>query len=214
MTIDANSDNKPVAMCKTIMRGGSVNIFDGCSARDLREGFAKGGTTPTEGSNQPDQRGVRVEHPFDFVSVGQFKNANPYHSTCLETKTAATTGINFHDAKEKIVELDGTTRWKKKESKVSKKTRGLSNGPFIAELNAACEDYWSVGVGYLEVVRGAPGGKITGLHHLPARRVWKFLEKDGVNFHYEIDPEGHGGTPRFATFGDSEGMYKSEAKRS
>lgn len=190
------------------MRTTGVNIFQNCEAKGIRENFAKAeGTTAAETSNQPGERGTRIEHPFDFVAVGQFKNANPYHSTCIETKVAATTGINFHDAKEKIVEEDGTIRWKKKQSKVSKKTADLCDGPFITLLNEAAEDYWTVGIGYLEVVREQPGGRITGIHHLAARRVWKFIEKDGVNYHYEIGSDGHGSDQRFAAFGDSEDMY-------
>lgn len=203
----SNSTNRDVAQCKTIRRP-SVNIFGGVSAKGIRESFQKGDTTPGEGSNQPDQKGTRIDRPFDYVAVGQFKNANPYHSTCIETKVAATTGINFHDAKEKISEEDGTTRWKKKQSKVSKKTADLCDGPFIAQLNAVCEDYWSVGLGYLEVVRESAGGTITGLHHLPARKVWKYVESDGVNYHYEIDSEGNGSNMRFAVFGDSKEMYE------
>lgn len=202
------SKANPEVQVKRIIGPATPDLFANNSASSLRESFSKGAGTDAVRSEQPDQKGTRVEHPFDFAAVGQFKNANPYHSTCLEAKVAATTGINFHDAKKKILVKDDEgnivgEKWKKQETKVAKKTRGLSNGPFISELNAACEDFWNVSVGYLEVVREKPGGKITGLHHLAARRVWKFLEEDGVNYHYEIDAEGHGTNRRFAAFGDS-----------
>jgi len=197
------SETTQTTQVKKIVGPATPDLFSNNSAKTLRESFAKGSGNSAVPSSQPEQKGTRIEHPFDFNAVGQFKNANPYHSTCIETKVAATTGINFHDAKEKVPQEDGSYLWKKKESKVSKKTRGMCNGPFISELNATCEDFWNVSVGYLEIVRESAGGPVTGIHHLPARRVWKFLESDGVNFHWEIDAEGHGTTQRFASFGDS-----------
>lgn len=192
-----------------IFKKPTVQLF-GDSAQTIRAAFEKAQYSTVAG-NQPDVKGNRIEHPFDYVAVGQFKNSNPYHSTCLETKVAATTGINFYDYKEKALVNESLPelgyRTVKKETAVAKATRGMSNGPFISELNATCQDYWSVGIGYLEVVRQGPGGEIVGLHHLPARRVWKFIEEDGTNYHYEIDAEGHGSNQRFAVFGDSVDFY-------
>jgi hypothetical protein len=201
--IPTAKQTKSIAQCKSVLRRSNELLFRDVNAKGVRESFQKSLVSDSAKSNQRENRGGRVEHPFDYVAVGQFKNANPYHSTCLEAKVAATTGINFYDAKEKVVEKDGTTRWKKKQSKVSKNTSKLCENPFISELNAVCEDYWTVAVGYLEVVRDSPNGRITGLHHLPARRVWKYLERDGRNHHYEIDSEGWGGDQKFAAFGDS-----------
>lgn len=39
--------------------------------------------------------------PFDFESVIDFKNANPYHSACIDTKTQALVGLGFVTEKEK-----------------------------------------------------------------------------------------------------------------
>lgn len=198
------ANNTETAQVRTIEIAAAAPFYKDNRAADIRDSISKA-VAETAPSGQPEQKGVRVPHPFDFTAVAQFKSANPYHSTCLETKTAATTGINFHDAKQKEELPDGTYKWKKQESKVAKLTRGLCNGPFISQLNAACEEFWNIGVGYLEVVRDAPGGAIVGIHHLASRRVFKFLESDGINYHYEIDADGHGDgrSPRFAAFGDS-----------
>lgn len=77
-------------------------------------------------------------------------------------------------------------------------------------LNDVAENFWDVGNAYIEVVREAAGGKITGIHHVAAETVHLVVEDEDYNIHYEVQPAG-GGLRRFAAFGDSEDFLKRGA---
>ena len=80
---------------------------------------------------------------------------------------------------------------------------GGAKTAFLDVLNDVTEDFWETGNGYFEIVREAPGGPITGIHHLPAHKPIIFVEDADYNFHYEIlDDEGSSTVRRFARFAD------------
>lgn len=141
-----------------------------------------------QASNQGVSLG-RKEHPFDFRAVLNFKAANTHHSSCLETKRDATTGLGFTS------------------DKVSKELNELCplGVPFLDVLNQACDEYWQVGNGYIECVRETDDGPILGLHHLSASPTYVHLENERYDYHYEIDSEV-GASRKFARFGDAAGL--------
>jgi capsid portal protein len=177
------------------------------SAVLLHKEDAKGETASNQGVN----KGLR-SRPFDFTQVKLLQLANEHHANCIHTKVAATVGLGFLSDKERQIRADKaagkmTTAqigadWK--QSKVDEVLNPLCDHSWQDTLNAIAEDYWEVGNGYLEVVRGGEG-KISGLHHIMSNEVWICVEDDLFNFHYEIQSgEGAGGNRIFAAFGDKE----------
>lgn len=85
----------------------------------------------------------------------------------------------------------------------------LTTHTFRRVLLLASEDYHQVGNGYIEVVRGANDGKVTGLHHIPAADVFPWVENYQYDYHYEIlGEEGAGGSRHFARWGDTTAFMK------
>ena len=121
--------------------------------------------------------------PFDFKAVQRMRTANTHHSSCLETKRDATTGLGF----------------KNKETR--KKLDALTKGGFLQQLNLAVDDYWQCGNGYIEVVRKGNDGEITFMKHIPCADV-VFVMDDAKEwiFHYRIKSE-NGQDQDFAAFG-------------
>jgi len=54
-----------------------------------------------EGASQQDVGHDEKLLPFDFATVTDFKNANPYHSACIDTKAQALVGLGFVTEQEK-----------------------------------------------------------------------------------------------------------------
>lgn len=94
-------------------------------------------------------------------------------------------------------------------TKADKILNPLTSHTFRDVLLLVSEDYHQVGNGYIEVVRAAGDGKITGLHHIPAADVFPWIENYHYDFHYEIlGEEGAGGSRHFARWGDTASFLK------
>lgn len=182
-------------------------------------------------------QGVRIGRqfrPYDFDAILNFKTANVHHATCINTKVSSTVGQGFltdeDKANRKKMQMlaEGsragmaggggggamgggggvTVPFSSGMSKAAKILDPLCNGTFQQVLTNVAEDFYQLANGYIEVVRGIPGSlQITGLHHLPARDTWVYVEDQQYNYHYEIQScQGPLFNRRFARFGDKEGM--------
>lgn len=119
---------------------------------------------------EPSRQGVNTghrRHPFDMRKVADFKTINTHHSSCLESKRDATTGLGFVN--------DATTD----------ALDELNPEGCLPILNTAADNYWGSGNGYLEVVRR--GGIIKGLYEIPPHQVKVYVESDLTkDFHYRV----------------------------
>ena len=176
-----------------------------------------------QGEEAASRQGVTLgeqQHPYDFIQVKSFVTANEHHSTCIYTKVAATVGLGFIDSQEETIldEPDGLTQastdagfvMPPKTSKIYTDSKvDLAMNPLCMIsatdlLHDICEDFWSAGNGYIEVVREKGSlDKIVGLHHIPAEEITVFLEDMRYNFHYVLKGNGTN-ERRFARFGDTE----------
>lgn len=135
----------------------------------------------------------RVRRPFNFRATAQMKLHNEQHSTCIETKKAATVGLGHKN--EKVAEvLDPLCR-------VSL---------LHTELQVE-EDFENLGNGFLEVVREdyKQTGKIIGLHWQPAVEV--DIEVENQNYEYHFVAGGPQTEQRFAAYGDLD-SYRARRK--
>jgi PBSX family phage portal protein len=146
-------------------------------------------------SNQGTIAGQR-QHPANFAAMGRLILHNPYHSACVNAKKSSTIGLGF------------------KSDKVPAVLDELTITDMTAVLNIVSEDFFSVGNGYLEVVRNGvgPDSEIVGLHPVPAAFTYVFDEGDG-NWHYELLGTMGGfrdsrSNFKFPRFGDSERFVK------
>jgi len=141
---------------------------------------------PDQASDQGVNLGVK-EHPFNMAAAIAFKNQNVHHSTCIEAKSRAMTGLGF------------TT------DKATDLLDPLCDSTFMEVLDSVAEDYWQVGNGYMEVVRD-DGGKVKGLHHVPAATVKVCIEDIEYRRHYIVgESGGEGSSPRvMAPYGELE----------
>lgn len=132
----------------------------------------------------------RKTRPFNMDATTDFKNANPHHANCIETKKEALVGLGMKNEKiESRLDRYCAVSWQE-------------------EASAIAEDYWANANGYLEVVRLKGSGTITGLHYIPAKTVFIHLDDQTTqDFHYEI--VGSNGSAHFARFGH----YKRFVKR-
>ena len=153
------------------------------------------------GSNQGTSLGIR-ERPFDVAAFNDLDTANVHHAACLAAKVASTVGLGFK---------------KRENEKISKPASLLNKFCTLADnslqgvLNPACEDYWRVGTGYVEIVRN-DANEIRGIHHLPSQTVRVFVEDEKYNFHYVVTSSDGFGIRHFARFGDREGLIERASK--
>ena len=145
------------------------------------------------GTDDPSLVGVETgeqQLPFDYDAAIMFKVHNTHHSTCIEAKKQATVGLGLKDRK------------------VTKQLNKLCTVSWQTLMTKMAEDYFQVGNAYLEVVRNR-AGKISGLHHVPARLVRIVIEDTNArHIHYvakgtALLTNGLGDT-RLALFGDLE----------
>jgi hypothetical protein len=144
--------------------------------------------TDPDSSAQDDSEGEKP-HIIDIQQAILLKEYNPYHSTCIETKTSATTGLGFvKDSTEEL--LDPLTQ--------------VSCQDLLTDVT---EDFHQTGNGYMEVIREdrrTNNSPITGLHHIPASTIHAVVEdNDAKDTHYIIRPQS-AREIRFARFGDLE----------
>lgn len=185
-----------------------------------------------QGEEAPSRQGVCLgeqPHPFDFSQVKSFLTGNEHHAACIHTKVASTVGLGFIDSQEEVVVEDPKaqaqrmlpgddptimppipkTRKQYVESKVDEALNPLCMISATDLLHDACEDFWQVGNGLIEVVRPRANlTEIVGLHHLPAEEATIFLEDTAYNFHYVIKNGDETVERRFARFGDWEEFEK------
>ena len=168
------------------------SIF-GTSKAGLFDSLKKAAAGGENKSNQGDRDG-RIEHPLDHQQITAFKNANPHHSTCIETKKESTVGLGF------------------KKDSTEKTLSEFCTISIQDVLNDAIEDYWQVGNGYIEVVRESPSqdAPITGLHHLPAKDTYIVIENQGAHIHYEVQTADSLNRV-FAAYGDLEELLKRQS---
>lgn len=158
-----------------------------------------------------DQDDVTTQpHPYNMENVKNLTDSNEYHSTCIAIKSSSTVGIGFKTHEKTISPLKGLPKetplpgTKNNRSKAEIALDELTDDTFQAILNMMCEDFWGIGNGYIEIVRGE-NDKIAGIYHIAGERVFVVTEDKG-NFHYEVT----GGsvtsgsiTPKiYARFGD------------
>ena len=147
-------------------------------------------------SAQDDSEGEK-EHLIDIQQAILLKEYNPYHSTCISTKVAATTGLGFvKDSTEEL--LDPLTQ--------------VSCQDLLTDVT---EDFHQCGNGYIEVIREdrmTNGSPIKGLHHVPAASIHVVVEDNSAkDTHYIIRPQT-GAEVRFARFGDLEDFLTRNEK--
>ena len=187
-------------------------------------------------SGQDNESGVKIP-PFDFDAIIEFKNHNPYHSTCIDTVANSIVGLGFlteedkkkrEDAKKALAQ--GPTQPGQMGIQPPQQAKGINKEENTDKLSKAeevldplceislqsvlgpvAEDYAQTGNGYLEVVRDSASGQITGLHHVPAGKVRVVIEDSYYNGHFQVvdaSSSSQGDYRRFARFGDSEDMLK------
>ena len=163
-----------------------------------------------------DQDDVTTQpHPYNMENVKNLTDANEYHGTCISIKSSSTVGIGFKTHKKKTDPLTGVESesplpgTKDNRSKAEIKLDEFTDDTFQAILNMMCQDFWSIGNGYIEVVRDKDNDNIAGIYHIAGERVFVVTEEDG-EFHYEVtggDVTSGGLTPKvYARFGDKKDL--------
>lgn len=136
------------------------------------------------------------DHPFDMEAVIRFQTSNIHHSACINTKVASSVGV-------------GHLGSENGDGKVDRVLNPLCDETWQEVIEDVAEDYWQVGTGYIEVVRGVDGfGRITGIHHVPSKYVYVCVDNE-YNRHYKI-LGGEGGSDDIvlAHFGDKKGFME------
>lgn len=183
----------------------------------MEEGFAKAFLEEIPAASRQDCMLGRKEHPFSYSQAHEFRHVNVHHSACIEAKVAATVGLGFtsQPTGEKDPMTGGpasdpaTGKPKLKKSAVSLILDPLCEVSFQHLLTEVCEDYWTCGVGFVEVVEDE-SDEVLALYHCPARDVYKVLEDQAGNYHYEVTPsDGMGFTRVFARFGDRKRLLRA-----
>ncbi len=144
-----------------------------------------------EKTKQSTLKGI-LPHLIDHEQASALKNNNVHHSTCLEAKVDAITGLGH-----KNTEIDDILD-------------PLCNISWQDTRHDVISDMEEFGNGYLEVVRNKEG-KIGGLYHVPAAHVWVFVEENATVYHFEVTNASRlatGGTKKYARFGDLENFVK------
>lgn len=186
----SESDKGGVSVCFAT-RDGHLLYPNRRSRVGMLEDLLKADTDVVGVSNQGVAAG-RKPHPFDFNAARLFKINNVQHSTCVQATKQSLVGLGFEN------------------DKIETTLDPLCEISWQDSLGDAAEDYIDTGNGYLEVVRDQ-GGKITGLHHLPAVDVDIYIEDATYNRHYRIRSKsetGGGiiGGRVFAKFGERDAL--------
>lgn len=174
----------------------------------------------------------RQLHPFDFGEVTDFKFKDVHHSACIEAKVNSTIGLGWETPSEKrsreqkampmpmpmpapaapgaapVMPPMPEVPDPSERSAVEEAMDPLCEDSFLSLMTDVVEDFWQTGNGYIEVVREAPGGPVAALYHVPSRHVYKFLDNEKGDYHFEVVGIENQvpGTEHFARFGDVEGL--------
>jgi len=151
--------------------------------------LSKSEPDPAPPSNQYINTGDQP-HPFDMQVAKDFSDANVHHSTCIRTKTDSTVGLGFKTDSEDF-------------SKEEEILDPLCNTSFQDVISDACDDYWQLGNGYLEIVRDSSeeNSPIIGIHEIPGEGVQISLENVLGDIHYLVRDREGGMDQRFPSFG-------------
>lgn len=141
-------------------------------------------------SAQRDHNQGIAGRPAAWAKVLELRHGNSHHSSCLNVKCHALTGLGFL-SEEPYEKLDP-----------------LTEHGFQDVMDDVTEDYTQTGNGFIEVVRNA-AGKIRGLHHIPVDHVDIYLE-DPDNpqaFHYVVKSRLGERYRHFAKWKDRERLF-------
>lgn len=129
--------------------------------------------------------------PFDYRAVLNFKDQNPHHSTCVETRKSSICGLGLRD------------------ESVETKLDELCDGSWQEVLEGAVEDRAQTGSGYIEAVRDEGSNKIVAMYHITCVDPRIYVETEmPLDYHYQILSSEGGETRYFARFGDRERLQK------
>lgn len=166
----------------------------------------------------------RKQHPYEFDAIQKLMNFNPHHAACIRAKKNSTVGLGFESEADKkrkkakrqgLPEPDATPE--EEIARIDTILDPLCAASWQNTISDACDDFWMVGTGYLEIRREAPddAAPIVGVHHLPALSTYVFIENESYDRHYEIEStDGGGPVRRFALFGDLEGFIERSRNNS
>ena len=145
-----------------------------------------GSAAPSGQAASPGLKG----HPFNFKGVTEFKNANPHHSTCIETKASSTVGLGFED------------------KTVTKLLNPLCELSCQDMLNGLGEDFWQTGNAVLEVVRRRKDHRIVGLHKMQSPYARIVVEDNGRQWHWLVSSPDLVAEVAWPRFGDGPSFMK------
>lgn len=159
------------------------------AGESLLEYVLKKEASPEQASNLPVAFGQKPQ-PFDMAAATDTIKANIHHSRCIFTSVASHVGLGHKNeaTHDKLDELCSTSWY-----------------DVLCDLSM---DYFVLGNCYLEVRRD--GNKIVGLHHVPAKDVYVFVEDEFYRMHYFLKCDGGAGNVRFARFGDLQDFLSQE----
>lgn len=187
-------------------------IPDGWSVRQAlfaevdREALEKALLPSTSGGSMVRQRSLGVAfHPFNFHVASGMEDLSPHHSSCLGTLVDMTVGLGLED--DELYEV----------------LDPLTEHGFDSLLAQVAQDLFSLGTGYIEVVRDPGSRRITGLHHLQCKHTYVVLDGNASgHYHYtyaesgmrigpsgssfEFDHAGVADQAMYARFGDADAL--------
>lgn len=143
-----------------------------------------------QASNQGNLMG-RIMPLIDYTAVAKLREHNVHHSAALDAKTNSMVGLGHREAA------------------IAKELNPLTLTSWNEVQEAWVSDFNEYANGFLEIVRNDEGN-IRGIHHLPAKDVFVYLEEARDQFHYEIANQREISLTnvlsglRFARYGDQE----------
>ena len=133
-------------------------------------------------------------HPFQFAKALGLHDISAHHSRCIRTLAYMTVGLGL-------------------------KTEGsydfldpLTEDGFDDLMTKVALDLFDLGNGYMEVVRDPVSREVTGLHHIPARHMFKVVDgRFSGEYHYIYTPLGYHLDLAGTTFDYDTGGIQSQA---
>lgn len=184
---------------------------------------------PVKGSSNQDDTALEQGQwfpRFDMQAAKELTKNNPHHSTCLGVKRDATVGLGFVNVGEEPgnaevtgLEPGGIQEMLLKqipvESKVDKVLDPLCDDSFQDVINDVAEDHWTLGQGYIEVVRETPGDQrspITGLYPIPGEST-TYWRHGGHKYHFVVNVDGEEKHwPRFGRIAEFQELIKRSGR--
>lgn len=148
----------------------SVQIFDG------EQSLLKKATTPklpiSVDSNQGNSVGIKA-HLMDKLMARTLREFNATHATCLDAKRGSTVGLGHRDQKIHEI-LDPLCRFSWQDV-----------------MDAAADDYWETGEGFIEIVWDEKRTLVLAINHVESAQTFVELEEEdnSRDFHYLVSSE-------------------------